>query len=150
MKQQPFTPSRAALGNRPAPLPSPALVPTDHAPAPQRLHLPVGQGQLLWLDAGCELRCLAGTAMLRGPLITALRLPAHTAWRSPQGLWLGIEAQAMGAVLQMTPAISPAPAPWHAPHATGAHEKSRPGHSALQRLGDALRKRFVRPAQPAG
>lgn len=153
MKQQPFTPFRAALGTRLAPPPSPTSAPTDQKPTMPHLHLhlPAGQGELLWLDAGCELRCLAGVAVLRCPLVTgasAMRLPAHAAWRSPHGLWIGIAAEATtGAVLQMTQAASAALQPWHA---TGAHEKSRPGHTALQRLGDALRKWFVRRAQPAG
>lgn len=153
MKQQPFTPYRAALGTRLAPPPR-SSAPRPSGPVPEvqhRLQLSAGQGQLLWLDAGCELRCLAGVAVLRGPLVTrasAMRLPAHAAWRSPNGLWLGIEAEAAtGAVLQMTQATSAAPQPWHA---TGAHEKGRPGHTALQQLGDALRKWFLKPTGPTG
>lgn len=153
MKQQHLIPSLAALGNQLAPLSSPAPTRLEQVPATHRLHLPAGQGQLIWFDAGCELRCLEGTAVFHRTLVTetsVMRLPAHTAWRSPQGQWLGIEAEARGAVLQMTPAARPEPARSHAPHTSGAHKKSRPGNTALLRLGDALRKRFFRPAQPAG
>ncbi len=100
----------------------------------------------MWLDAGCELRSLSGTAVLRNPALADLgaaptaRLPPHAAWRSPQGAWLGIEAEGAPAVLQAT---APAERP-------PAHEKSRRGHQTLQRLWDSVKRVLVRPAQPAG
>ena len=124
---------------------------------PQVLHLPLaaGQGRLVWLDAGCELRSLSGTALLQSTAPGHLGaappacLPPHAAWRSPQGMWVGVQAQGSSpAALTLTmPAGADLTQPAESP---GAHEKSRPGHGALQRLWQALRRLFVRRAQPAG
>lgn len=124
---------------------------------PQVVHLPLaaGQGRLVWLDVGCELRSLSGTAMLQSATPDHLGaappacLPPHAAWRSPQGMWVGVQAQGSSpAKLTLTmPAGADLAQPAESP---GAHEKSRPGHGALQRLRHSLRKLFVRRAQPAG
>lgn len=144
MKQQLSPPSSSAPGTR---LVAP-LLPTLPPPQAQRLYVAPGQGQLVWLDAGCELRSLSGTAVLHSPApahpgaAPPARLPPHAAWRSPQGAWVGIEAEGAPAVLQAT-----APAAKDMPD---SHEKSRPGHQALQRLWDSVKRLLVRPAQPAG
>lgn len=147
MKQQHLTPSPAATGTsrRAQPL---------HRPAEgvQRLALGIGQGRLVWLDAGCELRSLSGTVLLRtattapGGQPPPPRLRPHTAWRSPQADWISIEAGEAPATLELS-----APAEQGvALSGTHSHEKSRPGHGALQRLRHSLRKLLVRRAQPAG
>lgn len=146
MKQQHPTPFLAAGTSRRAPPP--------HRPADgvQRLVLGIGQGRLLWLDAGCELRSLSGTVLLRSaapaPGSEALprRLRPHAAWRSPHAAWIGIEADAVPATLELSAPADPGVALTRA----CGQEKSRPGHGALQRLWYGLRKLLVRRAQPAG
>ncbi|MBB6562804.1 hypothetical protein HNP48_005520 [Acidovorax soli] len=141
MKQHHPTPTPAA-GSPPL---AGLLQPAGSA---QPLALEAGQSRLVWLDAGSELRSLSGTALLRSTaLATPYRLHPHAAWRNPQGAWIGIEAEGAPARLE----LSVCPVGRDAePPSMRAHEKSRPGRGALQRLWLGLRKRFVRRAQPAG
>ena len=117
-----------------------------------RLVLGIGQGHLVWLDAGCELRSLSGTVLLRstatepGGEPPPPQLRAHAAWRSPQAAWIGIEAHGAPATLELSAPTGRGMVP---PAANG-HEKSRPGPEALQRLWHSLKERVVRRVQPAG
>ena len=141
MKQQHPIPTPAA-GSTPL---AGLLQPADSV---QQLALEAGQSRLVGLDAGSERRSLSGTALLRSAApATPYRLPPHAAWRNPQGTWIGIEAEGASARLELS--VHPIGGDAEPP-SMRAHEKSRPGRGALQRLWLGLRQRFVRRAQPAG
>jgi hypothetical protein len=123
--------------------------PGAQAGAGRTLRLQPGQGQLVWLDASSELRCLSGTAILNSASThhpgasTPTRLLPYMAWRSAQGAWVGVQAgMSSPATLLLTLAEMPQP--------SSVHETSRPGHQALQRLRDGLRRLFTKSAHSAG
>lgn len=147
MKQQHPTPSFTASG---ASCPEAPVQPARAQDGAGRtLRLQPGQGQLVWLDASSELRCLSGTAVLNSapahhPGVSfPIHLLPHMAWRSAQGAWVGMQAgMSSPATLLLTPP--------EMPQQGSAHETSRPGHQALQRLRDGLRRLFTKSAHSAG